>query len=395
MDRDTRLAQRLLLVGSQMETGGAQTVTLTQAQWFDQQGARVVLAFLYDKEGLQTRWEEQIAMPIVNLRARKPGGSPITNLFALLGGMARLLRLMQSTRFDAVQAVTHRPNLITLPLAWLAGVPVRVATHHGVIQDFPPILEKLHTLMVNSNIVTHCVVVSEKLAQVCITNGINPEKIVVIHNGVDPRPPVSTRREVRAALGVENDSPVVFTAGRMTHQKAHTHLLRAFKQVLDQYPTARLWLAGDGPLRDNLTYEANQLGIREQVDFLGIRKDVPDLMAAADIFALSSISEGLPMVVIEAMAAGLPVVSTDVKIDELVRHGQTGLIVPREDPTALAEALMTLLKDDRMRSVMANEGARMAKARLSTRAMCVQYAQMMFGQGFPLPPDRDTEGGAS
>jgi len=101
------------------------------------------------------------------------------------------------------------------------------------------------------------------------------------------------------------------------------------------------------------------------------------------------------MVVIEAMAAGLPVVSTDVKIDELVRHGQTGLIVPREDPTALAEALMTLLKDDRMRSVMANEGARMAKARLSTRAMCVQYAQMMFGQGFPLPPDRDTEGGAS
>jgi glycosyltransferase involved in cell wall biosynthesis len=161
---------------------------------------------------------------------------------------------------------------------------------------------------------------------------------VVIENAVFPQPRTATRVAVRAALGIGDETPVALCVARMEPQKRHDVLLDAWSRVGGD---AVLWLAGEGSLRAQLIRQAARL---DRVRFLGNRADVPDLLAAADVTVLTSDWEGMPVAVLESLAAGTPVVASDV---DGVRGavGGGGLVVPRRDPAATAAALRTLLYD--------------------------------------------------
>jgi hypothetical protein len=166
-------------------------------------------------------------------------------------------------------------------------------------------MEKLHTFMVNSNNRYTLCGCFRKAGSVCITNGINPEKIVVIHNGVDLPPAGFHQEGGRAALGVENDSPVVFTAGRMTHQKAHTHLLRAFKQsgpISNSPPCGSLVMA----LCAITTYKPISSAFASR-SISSHPQGCTRFDGRCRYFACLQFQKATH-VVIEAMAAGLPVV---------------------------------------------------------------------------------------
>lgn len=374
--------EKLLLLGSQMETGGAQRVLLAQAEWFHKKGYAVTAAFLYDKEGLQELWAGQYGFPIVNLRARLQNTGRLKNLFCLAGGGIRLARRMFSEKYDAIETYTHHSNLIGLPVAAVARIPVRIASHHGRINRFPRWLETLHALLVNSGVVTCLVAVSEGVHAAAVAEGVNPAKIVTILNGVSAPPSAqSARADTRTLLGIPEDAPLVITVGRLSREKGHLFLIRSISGVIEKHPKTRFLIVGDGALRQELEKEAETLGVSACVRFLGVRTDVPDLLAAADLFVLPSLSEGLPMALLEAMSMEVPVIATDVGgIGGVVKDRQTGLLVPAGDPGAIVSSISELLDDGVKRAQLAASGKELVLQDYSLEKMCEEYERLFAGK---------------
>jgi N-acetyl-alpha-D-glucosaminyl L-malate synthase BshA len=179
-------------------------------------------------------------------------------------------------------------------------------------------------------------------------DGFGARPIEVIENGidVDRYGPARDRASLRRSLGLDPGRRYVTCVARFHPVKDHPMLLRAFGQVAPRHPDVDLLLAGDGPLRPSLEALAADLGMAGRVRFLGVRRDVPAILAASDVFVLSSVSEAASLTLLEAMATGVPVVVTDVGGNpEIVRDGVDGLLTPRGDAGAMAGALDRLLSD--------------------------------------------------
>ena len=201
----------------------------------------------------------------------------------------------------------------------------------------------------------------------------------LIPNGIptDEYAPDSDKRTWwRQAHGIEPRATVVTHIGRFAVQKNHALLVEAFAQVRADAPLYLL-LVGGGELENAVREQVAGLGLASRVRFLGVRADVADILRASDVFVLSSRWEGNPMSVMEAMAAGLPVVSTAVGgVPELVREGETGLLVPSEDAGALAQALQALVDDPAHRQAMGDAARQRAVARFDIRHTVRRYEQL-------------------
>jgi len=199
----------------------------------------------------------------------------------------------------------------------------------------------------------------------------------VIVNGVDPAPyraPVDLTA-LRACLGIgAHPGPIIGWVGRLAPEKGLIHLIRAVARLRQEMPEVLTLLAGEGDLRGALESEIRSLGLKSQVLFLGARSDVPALMRLFDVFALPSLREGMPLVLLEAMAASVPIVATSVGGNpEVVRHGATGLLVPPADPDALAAALRRVLSSKELRSEYAAEASRVFEERFTLRRTISSY----------------------
>jgi glycosyltransferase involved in cell wall biosynthesis len=181
------------------------------------------------------------------------------------------------------------------------------------------------------------------------------ERVTVIPQGIDlpPPPTPQARQAAREALAADPDDLVVVWAGRLEEQKGLIHLLRAWPGVITALPRARLVLLGDGPLRGFLQAQAGRLGIAGTVQFLGWRNDVAALMPGADVFCLPSLWESFGYVLLEAMAAGVPVVASAVEGIPEVVGDHCGILVPPADPPRLTDALVEALRDSARRETMA------------------------------------------
>jgi glycosyltransferase involved in cell wall biosynthesis len=200
-----------------------------------------------------------------------------------------------------------------------------------------------------------------------ITNGIPTDEYM---------PDVERRACWRIQHGFDPHAVLITHVGRFVEVKNHALLVNAFARVRSTAPTYLL-LVGGGELKDVVRQQVEQLHLSERVRFLGVRADVPDILNASDIFVLSSKWEGNPMSVQEAMASGLPVVSTAVGgVPELVQHGQTGLLVPSEDAAALAHALQTLIDHPEQRKQMGEAARRHACTHFDIRQTVRQYEEI-------------------
>lgn len=251
-----------------------------------------------------------------------------------------------------------------------AGVPVIVRTEHlpYVLTDPDQIAE--HRDAVGSLHALICV--SDASRESYYAAGIARDSIDVVRNGVAPRSPRCERAETRAKLDLAQDARLAIVVARLSPQKNHAALIAAMPAVLARCPQLVLAFAGDGPLDEPLRASAAPFG--PAIRFLGARDDVPDLLAAADLFVLPSLFEGLPLSLIEAMAAGLPIVASEIGgIDEVVESGVTGLLVP---PDRLAGALIALLLDRERAAAMGRAGRQrfetlFASARMGCETLAV------------------------
>ncbi len=271
------------------------------------------------------------------------------------GGLDRVRGLADRMRAEAIEVVNgHNPTggLSGAFAARLARVPAVLRTEHsfhfaGRHSRVYPLLERMSTAMTDRVI---CVCEAVRASHSPRLGG-DPDRFVVVKNGVDARSAAARpRAETRAALGVDRE-PLVLTIGSLTRQKAQLHLVDAFAEP--RLAGVRLAIAGEGALRPDLEARIARLGLGDRVRLLGARNDAADLLEACDVFVLSSVREGLSVTLLEAMRAGRPAVATAVGGNaEAIVDGVTGRIVPPGEPRALADALADLLGDSEMRARM-------------------------------------------
>jgi len=198
----------------------------------------------------------------------------------------------------------------------------------------------------------------------------------VIHNGLDPASLVAEhgRGETREMLETPDGSPVILYLGSLSAEKRVDRLLQVHREVLRRVPSAVLWIAGGGPLRPSLEEQAREMGIAPSVRWLGIRSEIGSLYGAADLLALTSDTEGVPGVILEAGCAGLPVVTADVGgIAECVAHGVTGYLVPHERVEEYAERIVALIADPGLRRAMGSRARASVLERFSMRRIASEY----------------------
>lgn len=228
------------------------------------------------------------------------------------------------------------------------------------------------------------VAVGESVKQALIDNeGIPARRIDVIYNGVrldDFSAGAELRSEVRRELGIDPAAPLAIQVARLDYLKDHCTAIRAAALVRKQLPGFRLLLVGEGPERPKIEAEIKEQGLGDAVLMVGLRTDVRRLLAAADLFLLTSISEGIPVTLIEAMGARLPVVSTAVGgIKEVVTAEETGLLAKVGDDAALAAAMVRLLKDSPLAGKLGDCGRSRAEQLFSEDDMHVRYVRLYEG----------------
>lgn len=225
---------------------------------------------------------------------------------------------------------------------WMAGVPT-IRTEH-----LPYVLtdeEQKQEHMLSIGLVDRTIFVSEATYESYRREGACGRRAVTIRNGIATPRPARSRAETRAMLRIPDDRMVVVTVARFTPQKGYRHLLAAASEVLTRFPDAVFVLIGDGPDKPAMEALAAEIDIAAPVLFLGARDDVPDLLAAADVFVLASLFEGLPLVILEAMALALPIVATRIGGTSEALGADYAWLVEPGDPAGLAQALIDALED--------------------------------------------------
>jgi glycosyltransferase involved in cell wall biosynthesis len=248
-----------------------------------------------------------------------------------------------------VHVGTGREDFGGARVAKRAGVPAVVQTFHlpWLLRDSRRVPGLLRTLRDVDRLVT----VSRLQADTYARVGVPAAALTTIPNGVAPRGPGPGREEARRRLGLGPDQPVVLATGRLVDQKGHRYLVDAVPRVVAELPDVAVVIAGDGRLHDTLARQAESLGVADAVRLLGHRPDARALLDAADVYALPSVAEAMPMALLEAMDAGLPAVGTAIiGTAEVLEDGVTGVLVPPRDPRALGEALIQVLGDPALRS---------------------------------------------
>jgi glycosyltransferase involved in cell wall biosynthesis len=304
---------------------------------------------------------------VVRVARERPGVDPMLVL--------RLARWLRKHRVDLVHTHNRMALIYGAPAARLAGARV-VHTKHG---KNPRGGTRLLLGNAAGRLVDAFVAVSDETAVVARQRReVAERKLLVIANGIELgrfHPDPAARERVRRELGIGADAWVIGTVGRVAAEKNQALLLRAAAPLLA--PEVRLVVAGDGPLLPSLTELAGSLQITRVAHLLGARRDVPAVLNALDVLAMSSDTEGLPLVVLEAMATGLPVVSTRVGgIPNVIDEGQTGLLVPAGDEAGLRDRL-AMLRDDRARArTMGARAREVTVARFSAERMQRDYLEL-------------------
>ncbi len=189
--------------------------------------------------------------------------------------------------------------------------------------------------------------------------GVGGSKVLTLTNAVNHRKFATAvdKEAKRKEIGLDGDDFVIGCVGNLRKQKNYPNLINAFKMVHARIPAAKLIIVGEGKRGHELKALIDDLGLQDSACLLGARSDVPEIMKVMDMYCLSSFFEGLPLSLLEAMSAGLPVVGTDVPgIQEVVEHGKTGLLVPSDDPGKLSEALLRMIGDEELARDLALRG---------------------------------------
>lgn len=328
---------RITLLSTSMSHGGAENQVFLLAKSFKARGHDVQVLSLLPPEAFEAELAD-LGVPYRHLGMARRAPDP--------RALWRLAQAVRAHRSQVLHSHLIHANLVARFARPLLGVPVLINTAHNAIEAGPRLerfyrwTDRMATLTTN---------VSHDAVKRYLDVGLSrPGKIRYMPNGLDlarfARDPAVGATK-RAELGVATSDFLWLAIGRLEEQKDYPNMLAAMVRAVAQRPDTRLLVVGVGPLQQALEQETEALGLSGAVRFLGIRRDVPALMSAANGYLMSSAWEGLPMVLLEASAASLPIAATDVGGNrEVVLHGRSGHLTAARDPQALAEAMVDLME---------------------------------------------------
>lgn len=287
----------------------------------------------------------------------------------------RLTKALRKLRPQILQTFLFHANIIGRIAGKFAGVPhivsgIRVAEKQ----------KRWHLLLdrVTNPLVALNVCVSNGVAEFAEKQGkLNRKKIAVIPNSVDPSLFENAQKDDLSRFGIPNDATVCLTVARLTIQKGIDVLLSAIPIIINQHPECHFLIIGDGDARPNLETQASKLGIAGHVHFGGFQRETAPLLAASNAFILPSRWEGMSNALLEAMAAGLPIIATAVEgTTELIQDKVNGFLVPPEDSGCLAASICSILNDKTSAKRMAHTAQQYVKLRHTTESVVKSYSDL-------------------
>ena len=373
-DSKTQPLERILFVATTTHVGGAEKVLSAIATHLHKRGVSVTVCSLKSK-GPYGEQLESLGIPVQSFDiADDPG---FRGLLSYLLSLPKLVRQIRLFRPQVVHAFLFRANLLARIAARLCRVSINISSIR-IIENDRPFYFFLDGL--TSSLVTQYLAVSERVKDVtCARSHIKAERIRVIRNGVDLSSFAgSTQSEADASLasqlGIGTNSLVCGTVARLHRQKGIRYLIEAFVLLLADFPSLKLLIVGEGSERASLANRAVELGVSQSVLFAGHRNPPVRCLRLMHVFVLPSLYEGFPNTLLEAMAAHVPVVASDVGgVNELVRQDENGLLVPPGDPLALAEAVRSLLLNPDKAKHMATVAYDRIRKEFSLEGMLEEY----------------------
>ncbi len=341
---------RVMLLVHGLPVGGTERVVVDLCRWLRGRKVQVLVACL-DELGAFGEMLQADGVPTAQLH-RQPGFD-----FGLPG---RIAELAGRERIDVIHAHQYTPFFYGVMARYRTRCPLLFTEHGRFFPDLPSTKRRIFNRTVGRR-VDGITAVSDGVKQALVAvERLPEERIEVLHNGLDVTGfalPDGARERLLAEWGVPVDAPVVGTVARLNSIKNQAMLIRAFARARRSVADAHLLMVGDGDERANLQQLAHSHQVGEAVHFTGEQTDVPHWLACMNVFALSSLSEGMPMTLLEAMAAGLPILTTDVGgINEMLHRDTEALMTDRDDEAGFAKALTRLLTDVDVRQRLGRSG---------------------------------------
>lgn len=269
-----------------------------------------------------------------------------------LKGVAAVRGILKEGRFDVLNTHSRRDTVIAALAGRLAGTPLIVRTRH--------LSNKVGSMWSYTRLPHRVTTVSDHVRHYLIERGVPANKVATVYSPIVLPAPVE-RSTLRDELGLADDDVIVGCVAVMRATKGHKDLIDAIAPLMATRPKLHLVFVGGGsPVFEQTQDYIAQLGLQDRIHLMGMRRDVPNLLAGFDLFALATQQEASGTVYVEAQASGLPVIGTNVGgVSEMFRDGQTGILVPPKDPAALTHALQRLIDDVDLRHRMGEAGRKM------------------------------------
>ena len=293
----------------------------------------------------------------------------------------RVAKILKREKVDVI----HTHNILPFTDGTIGGMiaGVRRIVHTDHARSFPDKKRYMFAEWLMSQFAHKVVGVSEHTTENLIRfEKISRSKTMTIVNGIDGSKYdiVIDKDKKRRELGLKETGPIIGACVRLTEQKGISYLLEAVKRVKPQFPDISVVIAGEGPLERTLVQQGRDSGIDRDVFFIGPRSDVPEILKLLDIYVLPSIWEGLPMILLEALAAECPIIASRVGgVPGIIQHGVNGSIVEPKDPEALAAEIIRVLKDRRLRDQYTSKGLRVFREKYTVEVMTRKYESLYLG----------------
>ncbi len=339
---------------------------LMLAEKMDKSQFRISIVSLSDHESVSESFLESARLlashsHLISWKRSKP----------FVSSISKLMSLIKKYKINILHTHEVRTDLVGLIAARLTGIKV-VASVHGWVMDTVPCSWKLYQ-HIDRRVIryfNHIIVGSNFLRNEIIKLGVSPQKVTTIHNTIDPArlDLAASSADLKKKYKLNSKDRLIGTVGRLSKEKGHKYLLEAAKRVIRDFPEVKFLIVGEGEIRIELERYAKELGIIANVIFTGFFKNLSEVLAAIDLFVIPSLTESLPLTVLEAMTAGKPVISTDVGgIPEVVIHEKTGLLVGPKKSMEMANGIMRMLQNNEFMCTMAKNGTQLVHDEFSNR----------------------------
>jgi glycosyltransferase involved in cell wall biosynthesis len=355
---------------------GAENVALELARVAAQRGNEVTLGVFRDKREPHTELAEAALAEGVTCRLFDCGGKLDART------VLELRKYIKDNSMDIVHSHGYKSNIYSVFASAFTGAKTVTTVHNwirtGAKLRAYSLLDKLFLRYFD-----FVFAVSEELRREITASGVPGSRVLLIPNGINVRKyraASALAAQKRRELDIKPGDQVIGTVGRLSGEKGHRFLIEAAGALSEEFPLLKFLFVGDGPLRSRLEAQALEAGLGGRVIFAGERRDIPELLALMDIFVLPSLTEGLPMALLEAMAAGKPVVATGVGfVTGLLSDAQSGILVSAGDARELELAVKDLLADGAKARLYAENAARTVARDFTGEAMALRYLESYAG----------------